>query len=177
MRPQRPPRNAGASLPTTPGSCCAAQERYVVAPSVVSAATTPPRPYLKKRDPDTVALRAPLAQLAEQLTLNQRVGGSIPSRRTKCPSQTQDDESPRQLLDALRTGTLRALGSVADRSSWALEMPRVVGRLPPCDDHVAVLEEPVASNGRLTSTLRELHVRPLDIYASGVNAPNRVRSS
>jgi hypothetical protein len=37
---------------------------------------------LKKRDPDTVALRAPLAQLAEQLTLNQRVGGSIPSRRT-----------------------------------------------------------------------------------------------
>jgi hypothetical protein len=54
----------------------------VVAPSVVSAATTPPRPYLKKRDPDTVALRAPLAQLAEQLTLNQRVGGSIPSRRT-----------------------------------------------------------------------------------------------
>jgi hypothetical protein len=29
-----------------------------------------------------VALRAPLAQLAEQLTLNQRVGGSIPSRRT-----------------------------------------------------------------------------------------------
>src|SRR5512133_2109180 len=30
----------------------------------------------------TVALRAPLAQLAEQLTLNQRVGGSIPSRRT-----------------------------------------------------------------------------------------------
>ena len=54
----------------------------MVAPSVVSAATTPPRPYLKKRDPDTVALRAPLAQLAEQLTLNQRVGGSIPSRRT-----------------------------------------------------------------------------------------------
>src|SRR3712207_2466954 len=30
----------------------------------------------------SVALRAPLAQLAEQLTLNQRVGGSIPSRRT-----------------------------------------------------------------------------------------------
>ena len=29
-----------------------------------------------------VARRAPLAQLAEQLTLNQRVGGSIPSRRT-----------------------------------------------------------------------------------------------
>src|SRR5687768_7783176 len=88
MRPQQPPRNAGASLPTTPGSCCAAQEPYVVAPSVVSAATTPPRPYSKKRDPDTVALRAPLAQLAEQLTLNQRVGGSIPSRRTLIsPSQ------------------------------------------------------------------------------------------
>src|SRR5512132_2249763 len=30
----------------------------------------------------SVALHAPLAQLAEQLTLNQRVGGSIPSRRT-----------------------------------------------------------------------------------------------
>ena len=29
-------------------------------------------------------LVAPLAQLAEQLTLNQRVGGSIPSRRTVC---------------------------------------------------------------------------------------------
>jgi hypothetical protein len=37
---------------------------------------------LKVKDPDTVAPRAPLAQLAEQLTLNQRVGGSIPSRRT-----------------------------------------------------------------------------------------------
>jgi hypothetical protein len=37
---------------------------------------------LKTRDPDNVAPRAPLAQLAEQLTLNQRVGGSIPSRRT-----------------------------------------------------------------------------------------------
>ena len=30
----------------------------------------------------SLAPRAPLAQLAEQLTLNQRVGGSIPSRRT-----------------------------------------------------------------------------------------------
>jgi hypothetical protein len=50
---------------------------------VGSAATTPQWPYLKKGDPDTVALRAPLAQLAEQLTLNQRVGGSIPSRRTQ----------------------------------------------------------------------------------------------
>jgi hypothetical protein len=67
----------------------------VVAPSVVSAATTPPRPYSKKRDPDTVALRAPLAQLAEQLTLNQRVGGSIPSRRTKRPSQSKNGELPR----------------------------------------------------------------------------------
>ena len=35
-------------------------------------------------DPANLARRAPLAQLAEQLTLNQRVGGSIPSRRTKC---------------------------------------------------------------------------------------------
>src|SRR5687768_1200786 len=94
MRPQQPPRNAGASLPTTPGSCCAAQERYVVAPSVVSAATTPPRPYSKKRDPDTVALRAPLAQLAEQLTLNQRVGGSIPSRRTKPLVKWESRASP-----------------------------------------------------------------------------------
>ena len=42
----------------------------------------PQWPYLKTKDPDNVALRAPLAQLAEQLTLNQRVGGSIPSRRT-----------------------------------------------------------------------------------------------
>jgi hypothetical protein len=49
---------------------------------VVSAATMPQWPYLKTRDPDNVAPRAPLAQLAEQLTLNQRVGGSIPSRRT-----------------------------------------------------------------------------------------------
>ena len=53
---------------------------------MVSAATMPQWPYLKDdegSDPfDTVALRAPLAQLAEQLTLNQRVGGSIPSRRT-----------------------------------------------------------------------------------------------
>ena len=49
---------------------------------MVSAATMPQWPYLKTKDPDNVALRAPLAQLAEQLTLNQRVGGSIPSRRT-----------------------------------------------------------------------------------------------
>ncbi len=36
----------------------------------------------------SVSPRAPLAQLAEQLTLNQRVGGSIPSRRTIiAPSQ------------------------------------------------------------------------------------------
>ena len=36
----------------------------------------------------SVSPRAPLAQLAEQLTLNQRVGGSIPSRRTNIrPSQ------------------------------------------------------------------------------------------
>jgi hypothetical protein len=35
------------------------------------------------RDPMT----APLAQLAEQLTLNQRVGGSIPSRRTNVMSR------------------------------------------------------------------------------------------
>jgi hypothetical protein len=39
------------------------------------------------------------------------------------------------------------------------------------------LEELVASNGGLTPTLRELHVRPLDICPSGVHAPNRVRSS
>ncbi len=35
----------------------------------------------------SVSPRAPLAQLAEQLTLNQRVGGSIPSRRTVRPDQ------------------------------------------------------------------------------------------
>jgi hypothetical protein len=34
-------------------------------------------------------------------------------------------------LDALRTGTLRALSSVADRPSWVLSVPRVVGRPGP----------------------------------------------
>jgi hypothetical protein len=37
---------------------------------------------VQSKDLATLARRAPLAQLAEQLTLNQRVGGSIPSRRT-----------------------------------------------------------------------------------------------
>jgi hypothetical protein len=89
------------------GSCYAAPGPYVVAQSVVSAVTMPLWPYSKmtdhapsgdvsqhsrqndraERDSGSpafanVALRAPLAQLAEQLTLNQRVGGSIPSRRT-----------------------------------------------------------------------------------------------
>ena len=54
---------------------------------MVSAATMPQWPYSKMTDRPpgfaSVAHCAPLAQLAEQLTLNQRVGGSIPSRRTK----------------------------------------------------------------------------------------------
>ena len=78
----RPRPSGGGWQPAIPASCCAAPGRYEAARSAASVGTTPQWPYLKMRDPDTVAPRAPLAQLAEQLTLNQRVGGSIPSRRT-----------------------------------------------------------------------------------------------
>ena len=82
----------------------------------------------------SVSPRAPLAQLAEQLTLNQRVGGSIPSRRTIWPSQRLVQRTSRQPVRA-RTHALPMLFTLDSPPECGFDRPGPLadcGSFAPC---------------------------------------------
>src|SRR2546422_1122665 len=67
--------------------------------------------------------RGPLAQLVEQLTLNQRVGGSSPPRPTNKTGASRAPEAPADLRCAVRRSATRKMQRNRHEPDFRLPMP------------------------------------------------------
>ena len=133
--PGHPRPAVGRRRPTTPRCCCAAPAPAEAAPSRASPATTPRRPSSPRAEPgspifrsrlalvtfDVASQRAPLAQLAEQLTLNQRVRGSSPRWRTTRAADVGQDLS--RSWPTSRSRAISGAGTAYVTARWVPFVP------------------------------------------------------